>query len=809
MKFLKFILLSFAFIMVAYGQQKINVLETKDLTINGKYKAISTTLASKPCPAMTEVQRDAIASPTAGDCVWNTDSLTINAYNGSTWGSIGGGLSAWVTAFNYSIGNVVIESNKIYKALTDHTSGTFATDLGAGDWVELSAGIVSTGSITDNHIVRYDGTTGTLIQSSTGVIDDSGNLSGIADLTATGTTTLNTSLSGLIKAVSGVLSASSLVNADVSASAAIDYSKLAALGTGEFIFGNAGVPTVGTMSGGATVGATGVITLGNSAVITQLLTGYTPGAGTITSSDSILSAIQKLDANNGTNANLTGAITSIGNATSLGSFTSLELKTALTDETGSGASVFANTPSLISPDVGAATGTSIALGGTIDANAIADFQSTTKAFKPPRMTYAQMLAIPSPTQGMTVYVTDYASPVYYNGASWIFGYGSVQLDNLLSAEVSAGGAISKENRDFMGTCTNAHPSVCTFNSGYFTTAPNVNIGANTLASYCSATNVTTSGFSIYCYDDTGGATTTAAIKTIYAEKTGADYASTSGIFATTPTSQLALATDFSWQVSDNGIVSGESLDVINGNCTNANPTVCPFNSSTFTVAPNCTTTVTNTANNLALTAPATSTSTAVTIQQNSSLIATKEPFVVHCQRSGVDYENAARPFIVGSFEGVAKYLGYSEIVGSTPADGNIPADNTIPQIGEGAQIFSLTVTPTKIGAKIHVHTNIKIAEETNAAAFLTSAIFKDGAANAVASDTCALPDASPNLEHCRLVTEYTMTVASITPITFTVRVGGNGAGSDIVLNETTNSVGTDNDAGGTVRSWIKVTEEPF
>jgi hypothetical protein len=49
--------------------------------------------------------------------------------------------------------------------------------------------------------------------------------------------------------------------------------------------------------------------------------------------------------------NLTGAITSTGNATSLGisSFTSANLAAALTDETGTGANVFANNPSLSSP----------------------------------------------------------------------------------------------------------------------------------------------------------------------------------------------------------------------------------------------------------------------------------------------------------------------------------------------------------------------------------------------------------------------------------------------------------------------------
>lgn len=66
-----------------------------------------------------------------------------------------------------------------------------------------------------------------------------------------------------------------------------------------------------------------------------------------------------------TNANLAGAITSIGNATSLGSFTSAQLIAAVTDETGTGALVFANSPTLITPNIGAATGTSLTATGTI------------------------------------------------------------------------------------------------------------------------------------------------------------------------------------------------------------------------------------------------------------------------------------------------------------------------------------------------------------------------------------------------------------------------------------------------------------
>jgi hypothetical protein len=66
--------------------------------------------------------------------------------------------------------------------------------------------------------------------------------------------------------------------------------------------------------------------------------------------------------------NLTGAITSNNTTTSLGSFTSANLAAALTDETGSGANVFATSPTLVTPVLGAATATSVTASGAITAN---------------------------------------------------------------------------------------------------------------------------------------------------------------------------------------------------------------------------------------------------------------------------------------------------------------------------------------------------------------------------------------------------------------------------------------------------------
>jgi hypothetical protein len=70
-----------------------------------------------------------------------------------------------------------------------------------------------------------------------------------------------------------------------------------------------------------------------------------------------------------TNANLTGAVTSVGNATSLGSFSSANLAAAVTDETGTGALVFANSPTLVTPALGTpASGVVTNLTGTASIN---------------------------------------------------------------------------------------------------------------------------------------------------------------------------------------------------------------------------------------------------------------------------------------------------------------------------------------------------------------------------------------------------------------------------------------------------------
>lgn len=205
MKFLKLFPILFL-INIAFAQQTI-----KDLTVND-FKVENVKQGSKPCPLMTETQRNAIPSPQNGRCIYNTTAGKLNIYNSTSgiWKAAGGGVDAWVPGFNYAVDDLVIQTNKLYQALIAHTSSVFATDLAASRWTEISSGVNTTGSVLDNRITRFDGTTGELIQSSGLILDDSNNLSGANNISLIGDLTLKTSFTGPLKATSGVVSASAI-----------------------------------------------------------------------------------------------------------------------------------------------------------------------------------------------------------------------------------------------------------------------------------------------------------------------------------------------------------------------------------------------------------------------------------------------------------------------------------------------------------------------------------------------------------------------------------------------------------------------
>lgn len=231
-----------------------------------------------------------------------------------------------------STGSPTFSSLALSSPLTAANGGTGLVALGTGVSSALSVNIGTGGSFITNG--------GALGTPSSGTVT---NLTGTASININGTVgattpaaVTGTSVTAIAASTQDAVKLSPRAGGTGSFVANITTTTLTASrtftlpdATGTIVIGsgtssgtNTGDQTI-TLTGEATGSGTGsfATTLTNSAVIGKVLTGYTSGAGTVSATDTILQAIQKLNGNDATNANLTGPITSVGNATSIASQT--------------------------------------------------------------------------------------------------------------------------------------------------------------------------------------------------------------------------------------------------------------------------------------------------------------------------------------------------------------------------------------------------------------------------------------------------------------------------------------------------------
>jgi hypothetical protein len=113
-------------------------------------------------------------------------------------------------------------------------------------------------------------------------------------------------------------------------------------------------------------------------------------------------------------------------------------------------------------------------GGTANASAILDLKSTTKGFLLPRMTNAQMSAIPSPAQGLLAFCTDCGTNgdyYFYKGTAW------VALSSTTATGSTTVGTVSANATENGATIKNGVLSLAPANASY----PGiVTIGAQTI-----------------------------------------------------------------------------------------------------------------------------------------------------------------------------------------------------------------------------------------------------------------------------------------------------------------------------------------
>lgn len=183
---------------------------------------------------------------------------------------------------------------------------------------------------------------------------------GVATAPAWGKVTLTAHVSGILPVANGGTGLASGTSGGI-----LGYTAAGTLASSGVLTANALV-----LGGGA--GATPSV-LGSLGTTTTVLHGNAAGAPTFGAVSLTADVSGTLPvANGGTGITSFGA----GIATWLGTPSSANLASAITDETGTGALVFANTPTLVTPAIGAATGTSLTLSGNDSAAAFVPTGST-------------------------------------------------------------------------------------------------------------------------------------------------------------------------------------------------------------------------------------------------------------------------------------------------------------------------------------------------------------------------------------------------------------------------------------------------
>jgi len=230
--------------------------------------------------------------------------------------------AATATSIVVSSGSTFTNGPILVGTATSTGTASQRLQVTGGAYVSGSFGIGTTNPTSKLHVIGDARITGVVTATTF-----------VGALTGTASSTTNIpNLTGDITSVNSVTSiaAGVIVDADINASAGIVDTKLAT------------ISTAGKVSNSATT-ATNANTA--SAIVARDASGNF-SAGTITAN------LTGTASNVTTNANLTGHVTSVGNAAVLGSFTSAQLATALTDETGTGAAVFATSPTLVTPVLG-------------------------------------------------------------------------------------------------------------------------------------------------------------------------------------------------------------------------------------------------------------------------------------------------------------------------------------------------------------------------------------------------------------------------------------------------------------------------
>jgi hypothetical protein len=313
-----------------------------------------------------------------GNVVMSTSPTLVTPALGTPSALVGTNITGTATAFTAS--NVTTNANLTGVVTSVGNATSFGSSTGSGAVVLATSPTLVTPAL---------GTPSALVGT---------NITGTATAFTASNVTTNANLTGVVTSVGNATSFGSSTGSGAVVLATSPTLVTPALGTPSALVGTniTGTATAFTASNVTTnANLTGVVTsVGNATsfgsstgsgavVLATSPTLVTPALGTPSAlvGTNITGTATAFTASNvTTNANLTGAVTSVGNAASLGSFTSTNLRTALTDETGTGSAVFATSPTLVTPALGTpASGVVTNLTGTASININGTVGATTPA----------------------------------------------------------------------------------------------------------------------------------------------------------------------------------------------------------------------------------------------------------------------------------------------------------------------------------------------------------------------------------------------------------------------------------------------